>query len=992
MQIEVEAATWAGQPLAGATVVAGGVRQTATTDRQGKARLPWTVGADSKRAEVTVIAGGKAVQRSFEVTLREESPSDRTAADNSRPRDRAKFELTAWQAPPRTDAGQPADCTLTLTGPPDRRAAVAIFVESDRLPSSRVLCLPPGTHRLAVPTEREWAPSVTLVAVLLGGWHAQVETASCYLHPTEKFLTLEVQTDKAKYRPGERCTAIVTATDYRGRIVPGADISLGVVDEAIYQVHADPLPDLFRTLYEYRVADCCVGGFEEQGPPAEPLQFLLGPRYAWGYYWPTLLDWGGGRRSARFGCYGGCRCCECGHRSPPVRHRFESTAHWVADLVTDAEGKARTTFDFPDNVAAWRFTARGVTADTRVGDLRVTRCTLLPLAVDLALPRGFRAGDRIDLPVVVHNNSDAARTIEGTTRVGKAAERPWAKQPLPAHGDLRLTVPVTAGDREPLTVFASVRDSGGGDADAVRRTLVPLPRDRPVTRTWSGPLETPATIRVDMNARQGEQLQMVVYRQPGLAGVVAAALDELVQYPYGCVEQTMSRFMPAVVAGEAMKKAGLRSPAAERLPEVVAQALSRLAEFQHADGGWGWWKEDESNDFMTAYVLEGLARCRRLDQPIDAKLLHKGSDYLLDRLKQQCLGGHRPESIGNVDLDVYAAHALALAYVQSPEEHKQGLDDLRAVLCAARASNPRRTCSTGFLTAETWRLLGDRVAAGKDLQRFSAEAIPQRGNRGSIFAAAALLELGAALEPNRAHWPLLARQLAAARSGNDWGDTLTTSAAVRGLAAVLAAPPTTETPVTVSLDGRALGGLAATSGNRIELKQPRVGTVELAAAKLPSEDFYQLRVEGLAAAPPAVPANASVTLRTRLFQLQPLRREVAPDGAGRLPVACGVTHEVEIEATLKRPVSHARLTLSRPCGMELVHAPQRVDGIVAIEVRDDAVHFFIDHWEPGRHRIAFSVRAEVSGAVAAPPPELVPMYGDSLPTAVTGATAWDVKR
>ena len=289
---------------------------------------------------------------------------------------------------------------------------------------------------------------------------------------------------------------------------------------------------------------------------------------------------------------------------------------------------------------------------------------------------------------------------------------------------------------------------------------------------------------------------------PDWPGSVAAALDELVQYPYGCVEQTMSRFMPAVVAGEAMKKAGLRSPAAQRLPEVVAQALSRLAEFQHADGGWGWWKDDESNDFMTAYVLEGLARCRRLDQPIDAKLLHKGSDYLLDRLKEQCLGGHRPESIGNVDLDVYAAHALALAYAQSPQEHKQGLDDLRAAPRRADEQSSPNLLDR-ILAAETWRLLGDRVAAAKDLQRFTVEAIPQRGNRGSIFAAAALLELGTALEPNRPHWPLLARQLAAARSGDDWGDTLTTSAAVRGLAAVLAAPPPAETPVTVSLDGRA---------------------------------------------------------------------------------------------------------------------------------------------------------------------------------------------
>ena len=226
---------------------------------------------------------------------------------------------------------------------------------------------PGDPHRARV------VPSVTLVAVLLGGWHAQVETASCYLHPTEKFLTLEVQTDKADYRPGERCTAIVTATDYRGRIVPGPTSAWAWSMRRSTRSTPTRCPTCSGCSTSIALPDCCVGEFEEQGPPAEPLQFLLGPRYAWGYYCPTLLDWGSGRRSARLGCYGGCCgcCAAAGIEARRSAAASRAAAHWVADLVTDAEGKARTTFDFPDNVAAWRFTARGVTADTRVGDLRV---------------------------------------------------------------------------------------------------------------------------------------------------------------------------------------------------------------------------------------------------------------------------------------------------------------------------------------------------------------------------------------------------------------------------------------------------------------------------------------------------------------------------------------------------------------------------------------------------------------------------------------------
>ena len=203
------------------------------------------------------------------------------------------------------------------------------------------------------------------------------------------------------------------------------------------------------------------------------------------------------------------------------------------------------------------------------------------------------------------------------------------------------------GTAGPLSCWPQSGQADGA-ADAVRRQLVPLPRIPLATRRWSGPLNL-ATVRraCNLRAQEGTALSVTVRRESGLAGPVQSALNELVQYPYGCVEQTMSRFMPAVVAGAAMEEAHLDNPAGERLPEVIGQGLERLADFQHRDGGWGWWKSDETNDFMTAYVIEGLARCRRLKQPLPYNVLERGSAYLLRQVEQGRLHGHRPESIGD---------------------------------------------------------------------------------------------------------------------------------------------------------------------------------------------------------------------------------------------------------------------------------------------------------------------------------------------------------
>ena len=783
--------------------------------------------------------------------------------------------------------------------------------------------------------------------------------------------------------------------------MPRTAISLGVVDEAVYQTREDPLPDLFATLYEYEIADRCVGRQEDIDPCTEAMQFLRGPRYAWGYYPnPLLYGCGQGHRSC-LSCGGGTKCCT---RSSGIalRRRFETAAHWVADLFTDANGTARVSFHLPDNVTQWRFTARGVTADTLVGSIVVARRTSLPVSVELAVPRGFREGDHIELPVVVHNNTKEMKKIQCATQVGGGREIPRAEQTVLGYGDFAFAVPVAAKDCQPIGLLASVR-SADGAVDAIRRRLVPLPRVPPAVRRWSGPLDDGAIRReCKVRAQQGSELALVVRRESGLAGAVQSALDELVQYPYGCVEQTMSRFMPAVVAGAAIQEAHGKNPAGERLPEVIRQGLERLRDFQHRDGGWGWWNNDETNDFMTAYVVEGLARCRRLKQPVYCDVLQRGAAYLLRQVEEERLRGHRPASIGNVDLRVYAVHALAECTVADDDFQKENGNRVRA---AARSSAARWNSAPGWnagspptmstwcpggtstldrvLLADAWRLLGDRAVALAGIEEITGQTAPRADDRQSIIAAAGVLELGAALAPRDPRWQQLARQIVSERQGRGWGDTLTTSAAVGGLSAVLAAPPVEETPVAVVLDGRKIGELSAGKCHRIECRTALVGTVEFQPIAGRCHDFYAIDVQGRFDEQPP-PSDPKVIIRTRVFETDPSRRERTPDASGRLSLARGRTYELRLEVDLKQDLSHARLTFPRPCGVELVRLPPREGGVVNIDGRDDAVHFFIDHWTAGRHAIVFPVRAEVAGVVLSPPPELSPMYADNLPTTTVG--------
>ena len=96
-----------------------------------------------------------------------------------------------------------------------------LFVESDRLLASRVLALPPGEHHIAIPTEKTGALTSSSS---LSSWMAR--DAMQHGRPVtctqpRNCSRSRVETDKAEYRPGEPCSVVITARDYRGRPVPG---------------------------------------------------------------------------------------------------------------------------------------------------------------------------------------------------------------------------------------------------------------------------------------------------------------------------------------------------------------------------------------------------------------------------------------------------------------------------------------------------------------------------------------------------------------------------------------------------------------------------------------------------------------------------------------------------------------------------------------------------------------------------------------------------
>ena len=124
---------------------------------------------------------------------------------------------------------------------------------------------------------------------------------------------------------------------------------------------------------------------------------------------------------------------------------------------------------------------------------------------------------------------------------------------------------------------------------------------------------------------------------PSIAGSLFSALDYLTSYPYGCTEQTMSSYLPNVIVAETLSRLSVsgRVDTAELHAKMFA-GLTRLQDYQHDDGGWGWWKEDESRVSMTAYVVGGMGQGSQV-VPLNneqAQMLRKGMAYLSKALNE----------------------------------------------------------------------------------------------------------------------------------------------------------------------------------------------------------------------------------------------------------------------------------------------------------------------------------------------------------------------
>ena len=697
--------------------------------------------------------------------------------------------------------------------------------------------------------------------------------------------------------------------------------------------------------------------------------------------------------------------------------------------------------ELPDGLTTYRFMAVAVTAGDRFGTAETKVTTNKPLMVRAKLPTAIRTGDRFKVAALVTLQPRAAdsdeaspRAATGTTEalvglrvrglklLGSDQHRVTLKPNVAQRVEFDVSA-TTAGSYQVVLGASTTGRPGKPFADVVQK------RGEVKTPTY---VET-ASLHGDTTRPVAESLGDLRALRPDvgeltitLAKTRLVGLDQnihqLLEYPYGCTEQTASRMLPLLSLRQLATE--VRADLPEDTDAALARAVRRLHSHQQQDGGFGAWPGSRQSDpWITAYALWALDQADRGGVVVPPELLDEPTRFLksyltkaTQRLATKGADGAHPLPAAPTAQDLttaaFALDVLAGRGAYDPVEADRlfaARDQLppfaKALLLHGMASGhsidlPTRQVLTNDLAASV-RLSGNGAYALRPDDR----AAPwQRAVLASDTRSTALL-LRALVAAHPSH-PLIPKLVTGLlrQLGHRRGTTTQDNAwALTALEAYRQAHPSTDQ----TFDARVFWNDELLDQTRFDRDGPlqsrvQVPVEKLARARASKLTFdvsgkgklhYQARLRFARRKLPTQPRNAGMAITRAMRPVAQYAGEETPLGAPKTRFAAGDLVRVDLQVVTPAPRHFVVLEDPLPGGLVAIDPTLRT-GLVETgsgshdydhrELRDDRVLFFVDHLPAGIRTFSYWARARNPGSYVQPPTVIQEMYAPEIRGATAG--------
>ena len=629
--------------------------------------------------------------------------------------------------------------------------------------------------------KEDYLPNVYISATLF----KPVDDGSMPLTVAHGFQPITVQ--KSKYKIPVKITAVEKSrSQIKQKIkVKGesnSDITISIVDEGILQLKDSKTPDPFGFFFQKRALE--VSNYD-----------------VYPFLFPELKF---GKSSTGGDGYDMAR-----RVNPFSNKRVNPVSFWTGILKTDSDGEAETTIDIPKFSGDLRIMAvayKNKSFGSAESHIKVAD----PIVISTSLPRFASPKDSVLVPVTLTNTTSS--TANATVKI-------TATGPLSVSGESSKSVSLSA-NKEGLIQFAVVARPETGNSEvtvtvsAMNETFIEKidmtvrPASSLQKLTGSGEIKSGSNDAIDLKNNfipVSTQAKLVISKSPIIQ--FSKDLSYLVQYPYGCVEQTVSTAFPQIYFQELAKTVGDKKQQSSNPNYNVQQAIRKLESMQLYNGALSYWEGGDYESWWgTVYAAHFMYEARKAGFEVKKEILDKMYGYLAQKVKEKqteryyyynAASAYSSRVIASKEI-CYSLFILSLA----------GKAD-QATMNYYRSNQSDLALDSKYLLAASYLLIGDQ-GSYKQLIPKSFEGERSKNSFGGNFYSYVrdeAISLNAILEvdPDNQQIGILAKHLSEQMKAKRYLSTQETAFGLLALGKIAAKSAQSNATGTVSVNGKTVG-------------------------------------------------------------------------------------------------------------------------------------------------------------------------------------------
>ncbi|CAN2049949.1 alpha-2-macroglobulin [Candidatus Magnetomoraceae bacterium gMMP-1] len=536
----------------------------------------------------------------------------------------------------------PGDVINLSVKPPHKGDAV-IMVEGSKLLWFKRIQVPSNGTTVKIPVAANWDKHNIYVSALVFRPASAKEKITpnravglvhLPLNRSRRKLELKIECPE-KLVPNTQMTVNLKLSEP----VNDAFVSLAAVDTGILNITDYKLPDAFKYFFEPRRYD--ITGYDIYNKVIENLDGK-----------PAKMR------------YGGDADLLAGGKRPETKVKLLSL--FQSPVKFDENGEAEINFNLPDFNGQIRLMALAFSKDC-FGSAEHKITVSSPIVTQLSTPRFLSPGDETEFALDLHNLSGEAQQL--TVNLSAA-------DPVMIDNELRL---IKIADDKKVTLRFPVKTKHGRDKSIINLQVksknISLSRDwqlgiRPaypaICRKLRKVLTKGQTFKIESSILKDlipETIEASLKISPVIPLNIRNAMQGLITYPYGCLEQTTSSAYPLLYAdSEKTIKYNLLPIEHEDKINRLNTAISRLSTMQLSSGGFGLWSKNSPEEaWLSVYVTDFLLIARNMGLNIPTDMLDKAlkriETYLLRGAPLFDYGTHQKHI--NLAVQSYAGYVLA---------------------------------------------------------------------------------------------------------------------------------------------------------------------------------------------------------------------------------------------------------------------------------------------------------------------------------------------